>query len=488
MNRRRFIRNIAMGSGALALSSLISSCRTNQMNGYDEFINTLEQPPLINNQNFTLAASSENYSIGENYQISGFQFNQSYPSPTIKCQHGDRIKAIFENQIGQDSIIHWHGLIVPPDMDGHPKDAISGGAYEYDFLINQRAGTYWYHPHPDRITGDQVYKGLAGFFIVEDEEEKALDLPNGEFEIPLLIQDRRSTSSGEIVYDPSMHEQMMTGFLGDKVLINGTPAAFKDVKKGRYRVRLLNGSNARIYNIAFQNQLPFTLIGGDGGLLPKALEVDQLLLAPGERADILIDFSKFSQERASLVSLPFDIPSSGGMMNGMGNMMGGSSPEQGASFKLMEFKIIDERVGSIPELPKELSVSTFPEEKDAALRRQIDLNMQMMKGHTINGKQFEMNRVDLQVKQGQIEIWEFINDTPTPHPMHIHAIQFKVLDRSGSRGILPHETGWKDTVLVMPGEHVRVIMKFDAPKGMYVFHCHNLEHEDSGMMANYEIT
>ena len=176
------------------------------------------------------------------------------------------------------------------------------------------------------------------------------------------------------------------------------------------------------------------------------------------------------------------------MMNGMGNMMGGSSPEQGASFKLMEFKIIDERVGSIPELPKELSVSTFPEEKDAALRRQIDLNMQMMKGHTINGKQFEMNRVDLQVKQGQIEIWEFINDTPTPHPMHIHAIQFKVLDRSGSRGILPHETGWKDTVLVMPGEHVRVIMKFDAPKGMYVFHCHNLEHEDSGMMANYEIT
>ena len=343
-----------MGSGALALSSLISSCRTNQMNGYDEFINTLEQPPLINNQNFTLAASSENYSIGENYQISGFQFNQSYPSPTIKCQHGDRIKAIFENQIGQDSIIHWHGLIVPPDMDGHPKDAISGGAYEYDFLINQRAGTYWYHPHPDRITGDQVYKGLAGFFIVEDEEEKALDLPNGEFEIPLLIQDRRSTSSGEIVYDPSMHEQMMTGFLGDKVLINGTPAAFKDVKKGRYRVRLLNGSNARIYNIAFQNQLPFTLIGGDGGLLPKALEVDQLLLAPGERADILIDFSKFSQERASLVSLPFDIPSSGGMMNGMGNMMGGSSPEQGASFKLMDFKIIDERVGSIPELPKEL--------------------------------------------------------------------------------------------------------------------------------------
>lgn len=116
-------------------------------------------------------------------------------------------------------------------MDGHPKDAISGGAYEYDFLINQRAGTYWYHPHPDRITGDQVYKGLAGFFIVEDEEEKALDLPNGEFEIPLLIQDRRSTSSGEIVYDPSMHEQMMTGFLGDKVLINGTPAAIKDVKK-----------------------------------------------------------------------------------------------------------------------------------------------------------------------------------------------------------------------------------------------------------------
>ena len=174
-------------------------------------------------------------------------------------------------------------------------------------------------------------------------------------------------------------------------------------------------------------------------------------------------------------------------MNGMGNMMGGNGPEQGIGFKLMEFRINNESIENDIELPKELSTLNFPEENDAVLRRQIDLNMQMMEGHTINGKQFEMNRVDIQVKQGDTEIWEFVNDTRTPHPMHIHAAQFKVLGRSGNRGILPHETGWKDTVLVMPEETVQVIMKFDSPKGLYVFHCHNLEHEDNGMMANFEI-
>lgn len=488
MERRSFLTKITLGTGAMFLAPVFNGCEPEPIVTPGKFELPLKLPNLIEANNFSVTAARQEYSIGTDLWVAGFQFNGSYPAPTIKGRKGDAINVQFNNELGQDSIIHWHGLIVSPEMDGLPRNVISTGSYEYQFTINQRAGTYWYHPHPHRLTGEQVYKGLAGFFVVEDEEEALLDLPKGEFEIPLLIQDRRISSSGEIIYNPTMPEQMMTGFLGDQILINGVPAPYHNVKSGIYRLRILNGSNARIYNIAFQNETPFTVIGSDGGLLPKAIDINSLLLAPGERVDILIDFSKFNEEKSTLLSLPFDLPSMGGMMSGMGNMMGTSGSEQGAFFSLMEFRITNESVDHSIELPDRLSVSNFPEEKEAQLRRQIDLNMQMMEGHTINGKQFEMDRVDVQVNQGSTEIWEFVNESNVPHPMHIHAVQFKVIERTGDRGLLPTETGWKDTVLVMPRETVKVLMKFDAPKGVYVFHCHNLEHEDSGMMANFEIT
>jgi FtsP/CotA-like multicopper oxidase with cupredoxin domain len=173
-------------------------------------------------------------------------------------------------------------------------------------------------------------------------------------------------------------------------------------------------------------------------------------------------------------------------MMGMQNMMG-SNFEQGTGFSIMEFRITKSDTYTSFELPKQLSKVEFPKESDATTNRPIQLDMQMGQGHTINGRLFEMERVDVTVNQGDTEIWEFINNSNVPHPMHVHAVQFKVLERSGNRGLLPTETGWKDTVLVMPGERVKVIMKFDAQKGLYVFHCHNLEHEDAGMMANFQI-
>lgn len=281
----------------------------------------------------------------------------------------------------------------------------------------------------------------------------------------------------------------MTGYLGDHILVNGVPSPYHEVQPQPYRLRLLNGSNARIYNIAFRNGNPFTVIGSDGGLLPNPVETNELMLAPGERADILVDFSKgFSGKSAELISKTFSVPSNGGMMGNMSQMMGQGGPEQGSEFPLMEFRIGNESNSSASaDLPRQLSEISFPSEEDADRTRRIELDMEMMNGHTINGRLFEMLRVDEEVTQGDTEIWEFINNSAVPHPMHIHAVQFKVLSRSGNRGFLPTETGWKDTVLVMPGERVRVIMTFDAPKGLYVFHCHNLEHEDSGMMANLEI-
>lgn len=485
MNRKQFIKQASIGTGILALSPWLTSCISSTDSGsHITFKNSLSLPRELSDPSFDLTALPGNIQISDAINQAGFQFNGIVPGPTIRHNRGSELDIQFNNDIGQDSIIHWHGLIVPPEMDGHPKDVISSGTYNYQFRLNQRAGTYWYHPHPHRITGEQVYRGLAGFFIIEDEEEKTLNLPGGNYEIPLVIQDRRVSDTGDIIYNPSMPERMMTGFLGNTILVNGTPTPFYEVEPGVYRLRILNGSNARIYNIAFQNDLTFTVIGTDGGLLPEAIDTTELLMAPGERADILVDFSEVANSSIQLISKSFEIPSSGGMM---GNMMGGAGPDQGTGFKLMEFRI-GETSTQVPfELPDKLSEANFPVESAADRKRQIQLAMEMMTGHTINGRLFEMERVDERVEQGSTEIWEFINTSNVPHPMHVHAVQFKVLDRSGTRGLTPTETGWKDTVLVMPGETVRVIMKFDAPKGMYVFHCHNLEHEDNGMMANLEI-
>jgi len=487
MDRKKFLKYTGASAGFLLVPSFVTSCVNASTNDLNDYEYPLQIPGTLEGDQ--LRASRSDLVIGDQFTLDSLQFNGGLPGPTVRIKRGERFQVQFHNNIGQESIIHWHGMIVPPDMDGHPKDVISEGSYSYDFMINQRAGTYWYHPHPHRITAPQVYRGLAGFFIVTDDEEEALNLPSGEFELPLVIQDRRIDSSGAIYYNPSMPEQMMTGYLGDHILINGVPNPYHEVQPRSYRLRLLNGSNARIYNIAFRNGNPFTVIGSDGGLLPNPVETNELLLAPGERADILVDFSKeFDEKSAELISKTFSVPSNGGMMGNMSQMMGQGGPEQGSQFSLMEFRIGNEGNSSASvDLPRQLSEISFPSEEDAVRTRRIELDMEMMTGHTINGRLFEMLRVDEEVTQGDTEIWEFINNSAVPHPMHIHAVQFKVISRSGNRGLLPTETGWKDTVLVMPGERVRVIVTFDAPKGLYVFHCHNLEHEDAGMMSNLEI-
>jgi len=469
----------------LALSPFLNACRMQNTREGSGFVYRLPLPTEIHEDEFDLRASTAFVELTEELSLSGFQFNQSLPGPTIRRNRGDSVRIRFHNETGQQSIVHWHGLIVPPEMDGHPKDAIPSGIYDYEYTLDQRAGTHWYHPHPHRITGEQVYKGLSGFYIVNDEEEAALNLPSGSREIPLVIQDRRVDDSGQIVFNLSMPERMMTGFLGDLILVNGVPHPYRQVTPDTYRLRILNGSNARIYNIAFENGASFTVIGSDGGLLPAPVDTTELLLAPGERADILVDFSSgFRGNRAALISKPFDMPSGDGMMGRMQNMMNGGGPDQGTGFSLMDFRIEGEPQNGFLSLPDQLSQSDFPRPSEAVKKRTIRLDMEMRSGHTINGRQFGMERADEQVRQGDTEIWEFVNESTVPHPMHVHAVHFKVLERSGSRGLLPTETGWKDTVLVMPGERVRVIMKFEAPKGLYVFHCHNLEHSDNGMMAN----
>ncbi len=410
-------------------------------------------------------------------------FGGTYPSPTLRARRGATFELLLQNRLTEATNIHWHGLAVPAEVDGYPTDLVpSGGARLFRFQIAQPAGTYWYHPHPDGRTAAQVYAGMAGFFIVDDESERTLGLPTGEQDVALLLQDRRRTTGNSFAYAPTPMD-LMSGYLGNTVLVNGTPDAELPLSATRYRFRLLNGSNARIFRVAFGDNRAFDVIAGDGGLLERAVTTNALFLAPGERAEILVDFSRDPVgTSAPLISAPFTVGGGGGM--GMG--MGGSS--QGASASLL--RLLVGRAGpTVVPLPSRLASIERLDPSRAQVQRRFVMDMRMppFKGaFTINARSFDAARVDVRVERGVLEVWEIVNASTEPHPFHVHATQFQVVSRS-SGALSPHELGLKDTVLVWPGETVRIAIRFDAHAGLYVLHCHNLEHEDAGMMLNLEV-
>ena len=467
--------------------------------------------------------------------------------PLLRVQRGQKIRIELVNELSESTIIHWHGLYVPAAMDGHPRDAIGRGErYVYEFEVRNRAGTYWFHPHPDRRTGKQVYFGMAGVLIVSDDEESEAGLPGGDYDIPLVIQDRRFDDDNQLIYIPgndsnsmmgegktgrgmggmmggggmvgsgtmdgmgSMMARMM-GFLGDRILVNGKPDFVLPVEARPYRLRLLNGSNTRIYKLAWSDGSPATVIGTDGGLLEKPLTRRYVMLAPAERVELWADFSDQSigAER-TLQSLSFagDM-AMGGMMDGgmmqsmMGTMMG--DLPSGAPFPILKARV-ERRSSAKTALPQQLSAIEPPQPLDAVNFRApkvFNITMGMMIWG-INGRSFEMESVAREetVRLDTAEIWEFRNDADTgmmgmmAHAMHVHGLQFKVLERSVkprfssgrdsvSAGYV--DAGWKDTVLVMPGERVRILLRFEHYPGLFLYHCHMLEHEDSGLMRNYLI-
>jgi FtsP/CotA-like multicopper oxidase with cupredoxin domain len=407
-----------------------------------------------------------------------------YPSPTLRHRRGDVFELRLENRLAEPTNVHWHGLAAPAEADGYPRDLVlPGGARQYRFQIEQRAATYWYHPHPDGRTAAQVYGGMAGFFIVEDDEERALGLPAGDQDIPLLLQDRRRTADGSFNYAPSPMD-LMAGYLGDAALVNGTPDAELSVAASVYRFRLLNGSNARIFRVAFDDGRTFQVIAGDGGLLERPVAATDLFLGPGERAEILVDFTREPVGRSlRLVSLAF--ASRGGMGPGMGM---GNVSTQGAGFSLLRLTV--QRPGPAPTpLPAQLVPLQRLDPGRAEVRRRFVMDMRMPPfagAFTINGRSFDASRVDVRAERGVVEAWEVVNASSEPHPFHVHATQFQVVSRS-SRPLGPHELGIKDTVLVWPGETVELALRFEHHAGLYVLHCHNLEHEDAGMMLNLEV-
>jgi len=384
-------------------------------------------------------------------------------------------------------------LHVPVSADGHPRLAIDPGeSYIYDFTVADRAGMYWYHPHPHGRTGTQVYAGMAGLFIIHDENEFALELPSGDYDLPIVLQDRIFDENNQLVYGGNGMMDQMMGFLGDQLLINGQADFSLTVETRPYRLRLLNGSNSRIYKLAWDDGTPLTVIGTDGGLLEKPVMREYITLAPAQRIELWVDFSsdEIGAER-NLVNLPF-------------SAYGGTSDYQVLPVK------IEKAVQVAASLPEKLSSIAAHDINQAVNRRSpraIEMAMGMGMRWSLNGRTFEMETVadDEIVKLGNLEVWEFINRTGSgmgmmnetlPHPMHVHGLQYQIVEREvGASGRDVWESlkdgfvdeGWHDTVLVLPGERVKIALKFEDFTGLYLYHCHNLEHEDMGMMRNYRV-
>jgi blue copper oxidase len=523
INRRQFLQVTGAGAASLltgGISSLVNIKETNAAsNPSDEFLPDLDIALKATPAEISILPGNPTSvwrfqgKMLKGNQASLINIERSYLGPIIRVHRGEKIRIRFTNDIPDETIVHWHGLHVPAVMDGHPRFVIpQGKEYIYEFEVRNRAGTYWYHPHPHGRTGPQVYGGLAGLFIVSDDEEKMVGLPSGGYDIPLVIQDRSFDNNNQLVYLSGHHMEQMAGFLGDRILVNGKPDFILPVATRVYRLRLLNGSNSRIYKMSWQDGSPMTVIGTDGGLLEKPVYRRNVMLGPGERVELWVDFSSYPVgSETALMSLPFDagMMGNGGMGRGMmgGGMMGGgrmgrgmmgysSALPNGAGFSMFRVKVTRREKETL-SLPEQFSTIKRYQASDAVNlgnHRRFRLDMRHM-AWTINGRTFQMEAVanDEKVQMNTLEEWEFTNENGgmgmmnMPHPIHLHGKQFQVLERRGVTHNGYVDEGWKDTVLLMPGERIKILVHFGDYPGLFLYHCHNLEHEDMGMMRNYLI-
>jgi suppressor of ftsI/bilirubin oxidase len=444
-------------------------------------------------------------------------------NPTLLARPGDQIKLRMVNRLKQPTIIHWHGLTNDERNDGVGMYQVDPGkSFDYAFTVRDRAASYWYHPHPHDIAGEQAYKGLAGLLIVKDDDEeqlaRALDLAVGVTDIPLVIQDRSFNFEGKLEYKLS-RDQMFAGFLGEEILVNLTVRPYFDAARRIYRFRILNGSNARSYRLAFTQgarQLDYHLIGTDGGLLEQPQKVRETFIGAAQRLDVLLDLrAATGNEPVLLKSLAFDPMHNESVDEKTGKpaapaAQGGADPHAahaapGAIADGTEMPLLRINIKSSPEYKRQIpsQLSRLPKLAAAAGEpRRFRLGHDGKGNWNINGWRFNMNETPVTVQRGTRETWQLQNNRASmPHPVHIHGFQFRVLERQDSpaqvkelatrqNGLLPQDSGLLDTVLVWPGESVRIALDFNHPfpgDQTYMFHCHNLEHEDTGMMIGYKV-
>jgi FtsP/CotA-like multicopper oxidase with cupredoxin domain len=423
-----------------------------------------------------------------------------FPGPTIEARRGRQAIVVHRNELSVPTVVHLHGGVLAPKDDGYPTDyvtpvgaavdptltehakhgvaGIAQGSREYVYPNDQPAATLWYHDHRMGFTGPSIYRGLAGFYLIRDDVEDALPLPRGSHDIPLLIADRTFNRDGSLFYpleDPAMHRAGVTvayhhsGMAGDTITVNGAAWPVLEADAALYRLRFLNASNARPYQLVLDPPPPggngFVQIGSDVGLLPRPVRYDQFIIAPGERYDMLVDFSRYRPGTRVILK------------NELGD---------GNAAHVMRFDVA-RAVRDDARIPDRLTPDPAPPPRTTgASDRKFSffIGPQGVKGPPmINFKTFDMGRIDADPTFGSTEIWDLTADPA--HPVHLHGAHFRILSRDG-RPPQPQDGGWKDTALLPTGS-IRLSVAFTGYRGRFLLHCHNLEHGDAGMMANVEV-
>ncbi|GAB3796989.1 multicopper oxidase family protein [Virgibacillus kimchii] len=430
--------------------------------------NELEIPSALERDDdeeavYTVRAQKGKTEIFDGTETVTYGYNGSFLGPMLRLEEGKTVKIRTINELDEETTFHWHGLEVSGDADGGPHESINPGEEGLiEFEVTQEASTLWFHPHPEGETSEQVYNGLAGLLYIEDDNSNSLGLPNeyGENDIPLIFQDKIFDDNKQLNFNAAMNDD---GTIGDTLLINGTLNPKLTVNKEKVRLRLLNGSNARNYTFRLNTGDSFVQIATDGGFLNEPVTLDEITLTPSERAEIVVDFSELDTENElALID------------------------DDGAV--LLPFEVSDQS-GEDSSIPGEMNdFSITEEEMNLPVTKEVEL-FGMMDQVTINGKKFDPERIDFTQEQGETEVWEIYNKPDEMggmiHPFHIHGAQFKILSRNGEEPP-ENERGWKDSISVEPDETVKIAIQFKH-KGVYMFHCHILEHEDNGMMGQVKV-
>lgn len=490
----------------------------------NDFYRSLPMPEFIDarklGNNVELKAQEGMTEVVPGYSTPTYGYSSTYLGPVIQVQRGDAVTMNITNGLDKPTTVHWHGLFVPSEFDGGPFGVIEPGqTWNPTLHINQPASTAWYHPHPHGDTGRQVYTGLAGMIYIEDGSTKDLGLPTryGIDDFPIIIQDRFFTADGDMIYDSSPMA-VLHGARGNTIIVNGMYGPVAEVPKGVVRLRLLNGANARNFRLVFDDYRLMHVVANDNGLLAKSVPVTELTISPGERYEVLVDFSN------GVVSALLTYPDhSGRPATGLSDTVNAMVTDIKDILKpVMRFDPVDELsvvTKSVPEklvdlpslvVPDGIKRRTFILDSMTAANAQFSGGGQAMEGmdHTqmnmsmdmdaksgiamgmkmgINGKTYDASRIDTELKLGDKEIWE-LRGTEMAHPFHVHGASFRILNLDGAPPP-EHLTGQKDTVLV--NELAQILITFDQPakaEKPFMYHCHILEHEDAGMMAQYVAT
>jgi FtsP/CotA-like multicopper oxidase with cupredoxin domain len=451
--------------------------------GRVEFEQRLRIPPLARSHTdgqgrrvFDLTAQEGTTELRPGTRTDTWGFNGSYLGPTLRAERGEQVALRVTNDLEESTSVHWHGMHLPARMDGGPHQQVApGDTWTPHWRVDQPASTLWYHPHPHGDTEQHVYRGLAGMFILDDPDSRVADrLPHeyGVDDIPVIVQDKDFDDDGELREGGSSLGG--TGLLGDTLLVNGTYGPYLDVTTTRVRLRLLNASTARVYDFGFSDDREFAVIGSDGGLLPAAVRQDRITLSPGERAEVVVAMRPGAQ--VDLRSYPPDVGA--GLL---GRFAGGSD-----AFDVLQLRAAD-RLAPSPALPETLAPAPDLDVDEDGLQ-EVDRRFELS-GRSINGTQMVMSRIDESVELGSTEVWEVHNRDGMHHNFHVHDVQFQVLSVDGAAPPADYG-GWKDTIYLRPSTTMLIAMRFsdyaDA-RTPYMFHCHLLAHEDSGMMGQFAV-